>query len=220
MVIGAVVLVVALGLLAAGTALGIADRFFRDGQGFLMTPQSSLTTSGSALVSPSIQVHAGPASRVPRGLLGTAKVTVDPASGRPVFVGIAPTGAAAGYLTGVAHSTVLALGTTPEYRFYPGGTPVRPPAGAGIWIRSSSGTGPQTVTWPVRNGDWTLVVMNADGSRAVAASVQAGATLPIATWLFISFLVVGFVLLVVAVVTLVAALSRPTRPASAGPPAA
>ena len=215
-VIGAVVLLVSLGLIAAGATLGIADRFFRDSQGFLMAPQSSLSSPGSALVSPNLQIQAQPASALPRSVLGTAKVTVDPAGGAPVFVGIARTGAAAGYLADVARSTVLSTGPHPSYRFHPGGVPRGLPSGAGIWVSSSAGSGLQTVTWPVQNGQWTLVVMNADGSRGVAASVRAGATVPIATWLFTTFLVVGFVLLVIAIITLVAALSRPGRPA-AGP---
>ncbi|HET7356057.1 MAG TPA: DUF4389 domain-containing protein [Nocardioidaceae bacterium] len=219
-VIGAVVLLVSLGLIAAGATLGIADRFFRDSQGFLMAPQSSLSSPGSALVSPNVQVQAQPASTLPRSVLGTAKVTVDPAGGGPVFAGIARTGAAAGYLAGVARSTVLTTGPHPSYQFHQGGLPGRPPSRAGIWVASSAGSGLQTVTWPVRNGDWTLVVMNADGSRGVAADVRAGATVPIATWLFASFLIVGFVLLAIAVVTLVAALSRPRAPAATGPPPA
>jgi hypothetical protein len=217
-VIGSVVLLVSLGLIAAGATLGIADRFFRDNQGFLMAPQSSLSSPGSALVSPNVQIQAQPASALPRSVLGTAKVTVDPAGGAPVFVGIARTGAAAGYLADVARSTVLSTGSHPSYRFHPGGVPSGLPSRAGIWVASSAGSGLQTVTWPVQNGQWTLVVMNADGSRGVAANVRGGATVPIATWLFITFLVVGFVLLAIAVVTLVAALSRPGTRAATGPP--
>ena len=38
------------------------------------------------------------------------------------------------------------------------------------------------ITWPVETGNWTLVVMNADGSRNVVSDVAVGATVPAAGW--------------------------------------
>jgi hypothetical protein len=34
------------------------------------------------------------------------------------------------------------------------------------------------MTWKVREGDWSVVIMNADGSAGVDAGVRAGADLP------------------------------------------
>jgi hypothetical protein len=34
------------------------------------------------------------------------------------------------------------------------------------------------MTWKVTDGDWSIVVMNADGSRGVNAGVSAGASVP------------------------------------------
>jgi hypothetical protein len=35
--------------------------------------------------------------------------------------------------------------------------------------------GTQTVTWKVREGDWSVVLMNSDGSRGIAADIDLGA---------------------------------------------
>ena len=40
------------------------------------------------------------------------------------------------------------------------------------------GTGTQTLDWDVEDGNWSVVVMNADGSAGVDAGVSAGANLP------------------------------------------
>ena len=34
------------------------------------------------------------------------------------------------------------------------------------------------MTWKVRDGDWSVVIMNADGSAGVDAGVRAGADVP------------------------------------------
>ena len=69
----------------------------------------------------------------------------------------------------------------------------------------------QSVTWPLRDGSWTLLVMNPDGSRGVAADVAVGATLPAATWTAVALLVTGLVGLVVGIVVLLLAVRRRAR---------
>lgn len=47
----------------------------------------------------------------------------------------------------------------------------------------------------MRDGDWTLVVLNADGSRGVVARVEAGATVPALGWVAAVVLGTGLLLL-------------------------
>ena len=55
-----------------------------------------------------------------------------------------------------------------------GARPPGPPAEQRIWAAK----GEHALTWDVQSGDWSVVVMNADGSRDVAAAVSAGAKVP------------------------------------------
>jgi hypothetical protein len=126
-----------------------------------------------------------------------------------VFVGLAPTTAVSAYLARVGHSVVTdTVGDNgdPVTTYLRGGAPRLDPGQATRWTASASGARTQSLTWEPRSGDWTLVVMNADGSAPVAADVAVGAEVPVLGDVAVGLLVSGSVLLVVALVLLVAAL--------------
>ena len=100
--------------------------------------------------------------------------------GAPVFVGIARTSDVDDYLRGVDHAVVTDFDSAPfraDYREQPGRAVPAPPARQRIWDAAAHGAGKQTLTWDVRDGDWSVVVMNADGTPGVHADVRAGAKL-------------------------------------------
>src|SRR5690606_40271387 len=86
----------------------------------------------------------------------------------------------------------------PVYRDATGGAPRVPPTEAGIWVAEATGSGDLALTWPLRSGDWTLVVMAADGSAGVAAGVAVGAELPALGWIALALAGAAAVGLVVA----------------------
>ena len=59
-----------------------------------------------------------------------------------------------------------------------GGAPATLPGQESFWVAQASGTGQQELLWVPAAGDWTAVVMNADGSRPVVAYLSFGATAP------------------------------------------
>jgi hypothetical protein len=77
--------------------------------------------------------------------------------------------------------------------------------------------GTQTLTWKVRDGDWSVVLMNADGSRGVAADVDLGAKLSFLLWVAIG-LVIGGVLVVGGSTALVVLAARRRQPPSLSVP--
>jgi hypothetical protein len=116
--------------------------------------------------------------------LGNIRLEVAPQSGKPVFVGIARTDELSSYLGDVAHAKVTDFEYEPFEASYDRrggkGKPDVPP-GERIWAASTQGADPQTLTWDVEDGDWSIFVMNADGSAGVQADVSAGPKAPFLT---------------------------------------
>jgi hypothetical protein len=227
LVVGCLVTFAAVGLLTGGIALAVGGQVARDGDGYLSTSTESLSTTGYALTSDSFRLEGnGPAWALPSNLLGTVRVRVAASdSDRAVFVGVAPTAQADQYLSGVRYDTVRRLGVDrPTYDTHPGQAPTTPPGSAGIWAASTSGTGEQTLTWKPSGGDWTVVVMNADGSGGVTVSAAIGATVPALGWIAAGLIVAGAVTLAVGILIVVLVIRevgrRQREPGFAGPPAA
>ena len=208
-VAGAVLALVSLGLLGGGgTALWAQTQ--RHG-GYVDLGTASYSAPGYALASDGVAMHmASGGWDGASALVGTIRIRVTPAGGSsPAFVGIAPAAAAARYLTGVAYATVQ--GTTGHHGTYTehaGSAPAVPPVRAGIWIAQAAGPGPQTLTWAVKSGDWTVVAMNADGSQPVSMQVNVAATLPALPWIATGLLSGGFAFLVAGVLLIAVPLRR------------
>ena len=95
-----------------------------------------------------------------------------------------------------------------DYRDRDGERRPAPPTDQRFWAASAHGSGPQELTWDVEDGDWSVVVMNADASREVAATIRAGTKVPFlapAGWISIG---AGLVLLTVAGVLVLATVRR------------
>lgn len=185
--IGSLAVLFALVAGAAGAALLVADTELRDSDGYLMSGRHQIATNGYAVSTEDleIQVDAGTGD-LPRRLIGTVKIAAATESGRPLFVGIARAGEVAPYLAGVAHAVIVDLEGSgrrlaPQYRYVEGTAPAMIPGVAEFWVASESGSAVELL-WEPEAGDWVLVVMNADGSADVRASMRAGATVPVLGW--------------------------------------
>jgi len=176
-VLGSLGALVAIALLLAGLGLVWADTTQRDGDGYFTTRAERLTTGAYALTHERVELREAPGWIVDR--LGTVRIRATAADGTPLFVGIASEADLDRYLAGVAHDEVVDLKSDPPYtvetRAQPGGAPSGAPTEESFWAASASGSGTQTVSWEVAEGNWAFVVMNADGSRAVAADIELGA---------------------------------------------
>ena len=91
----------------------------------------------------------------------------------------------------------------------PRGRSARKPSGSEtFWVASTSGSGEQTLEWDPEEGSWSAVVMNADGSRGVAAELSIGAELDSLIWIGIGMLVVGGLLAAAAALAITAGARR------------
>jgi hypothetical protein len=213
-VIGAVIALLGAALLAAGTAVAFAGG---SGDGYRTVGPASVATESYAVVTSGLGVDVrGPDEAYARRLLGTIRVratAADPA--RPVFLGIARTADAEAYLRGVGHDQVSDIEVDPvtvRYDPHPGGAPATAPTEQTFWDRSDAGTGTRTLTWELATGDWTVVVMNADGSPGVRADLDLGGTLPVLRWATVGLLIAGGLLLLGGLTLVVLPLATRRRP--------
>ena len=180
-------------LALGGGALVVYDRTERDSAGYVTSDGENYTTSTYAVTTQSLDVPVLGSGGLARGVLGEVRITSH--SSRPVFVGIARAADVASYL-GSVNRAVLSDSYKPRDAGERGaGAPATPPAAQRFWAASVSGAGERTLNWKLRDGNWVAVLMNADGSRGVAAHMRIGAEFSSLGWFGAGVLGAGLVLL-------------------------
>src|SRR5688572_2274730 len=207
----------AVGFIAAGALLLWGDSE-KDDQGYLSTGKERYAASTYALASDNLDIDLDGAGWImDRDDLGNVRLEVQPSAGKPVFVGIARTSDVDDYLRGTSHTSVTDVDYSPfhaSYRDHAGDRRPALPADQGFWAASAQRSGTQTVAWDVEDGDWSIVVINADGSRVVDTDVRAGADfafLGTLAWVSLG----GALVLLIVAGTLVYLGVRPPRPPTA-----
>jgi hypothetical protein len=166
------------------------DRFDRHG-GFVSIGTTELHTDTYAITS---ELRGdGPSWLYGSRILGDARVRATSLSGQPIFIGIAPKNDVARYLDGVGYGTIEHLATGELSTTSTGHAPSAPPAPALSWAATASGDGQQTLVWKPRDGDWSIILMNVDGSAGVAVKGDLGAKFPPLPWVALGLLVAGTV---------------------------
>jgi hypothetical protein len=188
-------IVAAVGVLA-GIALIAVHAGNRDGEGYFSSSTASVATAGYAITSDEFAVGTlddGVAGRVATDLVDRARLTATSENGKPLFVGIAPASAVSDYLGEVQRREVTDVPSDGQVSSHAisGGSPAGLPADQSFWRASSSGPGKQAADWDVRDGHWSMVVMNADGSASVSAGLSVAAQTNLLLWLGVAFLGVG-----------------------------
>jgi len=215
---GAIASLIAAALVAGG-ALALWGDSQKDADGYITTHTHRFEDSGRALATDNLDVDLGGADWLAEtDDLGKVKITAESRDRKPVFVGIARTSEVENYLAGVPHSTVTDVETSPfdaDYIRHGGHRHPVSPEHAGIWTASSYGKGSRSIEWQIEDGDYSIVVMNADGSLGVDADVSAGANVPFLDELGWSAIGSGAFALVLGIGLIVLAVRRPrTIPAA------
>jgi hypothetical protein len=214
LILGSLLLLASAGIATGGVTLAVANATARDDGGYLMSDQRFLTTDTYAITSTNLRLAEGTPDAIPEQWVGTAKVQVTTRGDAPTFLGVAATRDAESYLRGVGHATVVDVPRWPAgpvYRTTPGSAPQTRPSDVDIWVAETSGTGTQSVTFPLERGDWTVVLMNANGAAGVSGDLAVGATVPALRWLVAILLSVGGTGLVIGALLVIAAVMRASR---------
>jgi hypothetical protein len=218
LILGLVLLLPALGLLVGGGALLLADRSGNRSDGYLFSARDGFSSDGYAISSERIDLSSGADWLPISSSLGDVRLEVTGTGSSDVFVGIAPVAEATAYLDGVQRTVIQDLGVDAPASARlqePGGAPAGPPGDQGFWTEKTSGSGLQQLTWTPSDGDWMLVVMNADGSAGVSMQARVGATFPALSGLGWGLLIGGVLAVIVAALLLVLAFRRETARHSA-----
>jgi hypothetical protein len=183
-VLGAVLALSGVAVLAAFGSDGVVST----GRGALSTPASAFMSQTAAITD-----TAGASD-----VLGDTSIRVSAraAAGRPMFVGVGPARAVEGYLSGAAVDEITDFELDPFSvdRRRLGGTATPPdPAGQSFWVARASGR-TADVHWKVRDGDYRVVIMNADGARGVSTQASLGAEVPNLPDIAVGILVAGLLL--------------------------
>lgn len=194
---GSLCLLAALALFGTAVAAIYGLENNRDSTGYFVTHTHHYQTSSYALSTESLNV--GGITGALETRLGRLRITVTSSNtAEPLFVGIATTRNANDYLNRVAHDELRNFNFDPfkvDYKRLGVGAPATLPGKQTFWEAQSTGSGTQTLTWPIETGHWSAVVMNADGGRNVSVDAQLAARLTGAWWLVAAFITLGLIAL-------------------------
>jgi hypothetical protein len=212
LVIGALLVLVSLGLLGAGGTALWADRTHHDAAGYLTSDVQEFSSSGSALVTEQTDLGSPGTGRLySPTLVDTVRIRVTPASpGARLFVGIGPAADVDRYLAGVGRTHISDFWTNSEEAIG-GSSPGSAPGTQDFWVASATGPGAQTLVWDPTDGSWAVVVMNADGGPGIDVTADLGARVPALPWIAVGVLVAGTVLLIGGALLIAGAIRRPSR---------
>jgi hypothetical protein len=116
-------------------------------------------------------------------------------SDQPVFVGVGRKADVDRYLAGAEIDRVTDFDVDPitlDTSRISGTAHPKPPASQSFWVAKASGS-TANLDWKVRDGNYRLVIMNADGSRGVATQSQFEVEIPHLSTIAIVALILGLV---------------------------
>lgn len=188
---------------------GVALMVLVGPDGTFSLPDTHASSSGYALTFDSISVRGDlPAHG---SLATTIRLDMRSNDGKDVFVGIGPTAQVARYLTGVPVDQVIQVNWPGGVRTeaVPGSRTPDPPGDQVFWAASDAGAGSRSLTWTLAGGDWTIVIMNADGSRGLDVNGSGSVTITVLGPVSVGMLVLGIALLVGGVVLTISGAKTP-----------
>jgi hypothetical protein len=223
LVFGCIIALVGAAMLVGTAALTWAYATQRDDDGYFTSRTVRIETVTPAAHSDNIDFGSDERpGRWPfgKGDLATVRVRATAREGEQVFVGIAHTDDVERYLSGIAHDQVTDVGwgrgdRDVRYARTDGASSAPAPTAQSFWVVSASGAGQQTLIWDVEGGNWSVVMMEPDGSAGVAADVNVGIKVQAILGLMIGLGAGSLVLLGGAAALIVFATRKPTSAVAA-----
>jgi hypothetical protein len=190
-------------LLGGGGLLWAVDNHTHDG--YFTTKSHEYATPTRAIATRDIDLDDLPGN--------AASIRIRPRN--DVFVGIARRQDVQAYLAGVDRAEIEDVDFFPfkvRYDHVPGARVPKPPENQNIWV--ATGTAATPLQWHVKEGKWSVVAMNRDGSPGIRFAAKLEARVPFLHRIAIWMLIAGGLFAVMAAALLTwAARSRVATPA-------
>jgi hypothetical protein len=203
-----------LGIIFTGAVLAWVHES-RGADGFLTTSTEQLSTPTAALTSAKGAINVGGIGWF-ADHLGTIRISATSTNGKPLFIGVGRRADVDAWLSSTGVDQIDDLQLEPfqaTIKRTPGTVEaLRAPRTQKFWTATSAGTTAQILDWKITEGDWAVVVTNADGTPEVAVEARFGAKFSWLGPLSLGIIITGVVLfLVSALVTILLSRDRGRR---------
>jgi hypothetical protein len=167
---------------------------------WLIGPDDTVQSGEQALSSKGLAVASTPDLLNRHGPV--LHVDVRSTKNQPVFVGVARDFDVSSYLKGTAYTKLVQVQypialTTQDAKGTAG--PLAAPDSLDWWVTKANGAGTQSIAWPIEDGPYDVVVMNADGKTAPDTQVNLGIEIPHAFLTALGIFALGIILLALGI---------------------
>ena len=190
LVAGVLLLLVGVGAGIGGVAVLVLDSK-RAADGYVTSPALDVASPTAAITGEGIHLQAGDVWTRNLSDLGGVRITASHGAGSPLFLGVARQSDVDRWLAGTAHDQLVDVARRAQPRFDRAPGPVRDlgaPEQQTFWLSKASDTGTVVLDWKATNGDFAVVLANADGTRGVTGDVRVATQVPDLTPLGIGLL--------------------------------
>lgn len=201
LVFGIIFLLVALAMIAGGGTILAFEHSFKDAEGYYTTNSITVKADSYAVVTSPADIHIDYGwIRNQQNLISIKATATNNNPADPVFIGIAPGSDLENYLSGVSYDEVSGFSWPDNLSLshYSGDIAPSSPATQSFWIASTSGSGTQTLQWNIANGNYSLVLMNANNSAPINADVSLGVRIPRVVFAIGLGILIGGILILIA----------------------
>lgn len=220
-VFSVILMITAFGLIMGGTSMRSIQTIMTDDDGYIMSNTQTVQVPSYGIVVDEIDINMDPDAKrffeMRGGFLSFKLVAESTDLSKEIFVGVARYNDAFSYINPMMYHTIddMDMGwenydesTGPVYTLHRGNPPATAPSEQTFWIIQSSSAEEQTITWEPEEGNYYVVLMNADGSEDVSANIKVGVEVPFFSGIGDILLSVGVVIGAVGVLLLYLTLKR------------
>ena len=192
----------------AGVAVLAVSNVYTDSEGYFTSPDYQLTKENAVAVVFSdinINVKSSSPGYVQPDLSNIVKIRMALSSTDNYFIGVAPSDKVDSYLASVPYAKITDFNWNTGLQVSDiinptatGNLSSNTPANQTFW--DATGSQSQVLNWVPKQGQWTFVVMKANGTTGVDVAIKAGAKVPILGAIGTFLMIFGILFIVLAIV--------------------